>query len=103
MKLDLTPLGHAAIAVAAQVLVGLTTGNLLAGTLLALGIFVGRENAQAEYRWISAFGAGKRINMPWWGGFDPRVWGDIGSWLDVLAPTLAVVFVAVSVFFWSVR
>ena len=20
------------------------------------------------------FGHGKRMNMPWWGGFDPRAW-----------------------------
>ncbi|MGU5717784.1 hypothetical protein ACV1DK_21300, partial [Aeromonas taiwanensis] len=39
----------------------------------------------AEYRWIALLGEGRRINMPWWGGFDPRVW-DLGSILDFMVP-----------------
>ena len=31
------------------------------------------------------FGQGRRANMPWWGGFDPRVW-ELGSVLDFLVP-----------------
>ncbi|EMX6803347.1 hypothetical protein AAHJ44_003303, partial [Escherichia coli] len=38
-----------------------------------------------EYRWIEMFGHGKRMNMPWWGGFDPRVW-DVGSLFDFVVP-----------------
>ena len=32
--------------------------------------YLGREHAQAEYRWIAAYGNGHRDNMPWWGGFE---------------------------------
>ena len=38
-----------------------------------------------EYRWIDAYGNGHRDNMPWWGGFDPRVWNR-KSLLDWLLP-----------------
>lgn len=42
-------------------------------------VFLGREHAQAEYRWIETYGHGQRANLPWWGGFDGRVW-DVHSW-----------------------
>jgi len=63
--------------------------------LMMAAFYVGREHAQAEYRWIAEFGHGKRSNMPWWGGFDYRAW-DAVSMLDWLAPALmcsAVYFV----------
>ena len=50
--------------------------------------YLGREHAQAEYRWIDAYGNGHRENMPWWGGFDPRVW-NCKSLLDWLLPVCA--------------
>ena len=50
--------------------------------------YLGREHAQAEYRWIAQFGNGKRANMPWWGGFDWHVW-NLPSLLDWLVPVLA--------------
>jgi len=28
--------------------------------------------------------------MPWWGGFDPRVWRKLDAWLDWVAPLAAV-------------
>ncbi len=65
--MDITPFLHALCAVAAQVLVGLFTGN-----------------------W--AYGHGKRINMPWWGGFDPRVW-DVASLMDFSVPVVACLLV----------
>lgn len=58
--------------------------------------FIAREHTQAEYRWIAQLGAGKRANMPWWGGFDRRAW-NLPSLLDWLVPVLActaVYFVA---------
>lgn len=58
---------HALIAIAAFIL------HPLAG-LAAAAFFVGREVTQAEYRWIETYGSGKRPNMPWYGGFDPRAW-----------------------------
>ncbi|HCT3788701.1 TPA: hypothetical protein OUB93_003328 [Escherichia coli] len=54
--------------------------------------FIAREHTQAEYRWTERFGKGKRINMPWWGGFDPRVW-DVGSLLDFSFPIIGCLLV----------
>lgn len=85
--MDLTPLEHAAIAVCVQLLVGLCLGNWWLGGLLSCCWFVAREHTQAEYRWIEAFANGRRAGMPWWGGFDPKVW-NWGSALDALAPAL---------------
>ena len=95
--MDWTPLIHAAIAVAAQVLVGLMTGNWWLGGALACCWWIAREHTQAEYRWIEQFGQGKRTNMPQWGGFDPRVWS-LGSVLDWLIPSAACLVV-----FWCFR
>ncbi|MBV4687498.1 hypothetical protein I2963_24060 [Escherichia coli] len=47
---------------------------------------------QAEYRWIEMFGHGKRMNMPWWGGFDPRAW-DVASLMDFAVPVVACLLV----------
>lgn len=52
--------------------------------------YAGREHAQAEYRWIAAYGHGHRKNMPWWGGLDPRAW-NVKSVADVLLPCLVAV------------
>lgn len=86
--MDWTPLIHALVAVAAQVLVGLLTGNWWLGGALACTWWIAREHTQAEYRWIAQFGAGVRANMPQWGGFDPRVW-TLGSVVDWLVPVVA--------------
>lgn len=88
MKLDLTPLSHAGISAVIQILVGLLTKNWWLGGLLSCVWWVAREHTQAEYRWIAAYGNGKRANMPEWGGFDPRVW-NAGSLLDFCVPIAA--------------
>lgn len=67
--------------------------NLIGGAIGGAFFFLGRENCQAEYRWISTFGEGKRANLPWWGAFDFKVWGHVDSWLDWIAPGVAVVVV----------
>lgn len=95
--MDRTPLIHAVLAAAAQILVGLLLGNWWLGGLLACTRWTAREHTQAEYRWIAAYGYGFRDRMPWWGGFDPRAW----SWpsvLDLLAPV-----VVCSLIYWIVR
>lgn len=86
--MDWTPLLHAAVAVAAQTLAGLLLGNWWLGGLMACVWWAAREHTQAEYRWIAAYGQGKRENMLWWGGFDPRAW-DRASLLDLAAPIAA--------------
>lgn len=87
MKMDFTPLSHALAAAVLQCLVGLLTGMWGVGGALGSVWFIAREHTQAEYRWIAQFGAGKRANMPWWGGFDWRAW-NLPSLLDWLMPVL---------------
>ena len=77
---------HALVALLIQIVVGLCTRNWWAGAALACGYFVGREIAQAEYRWIEQFGHGQRGNLPWWGAFDTRVWPRLDQWADLLGP-----------------
>ena len=90
--MDISPLLHALCAVAAQILVGLFTGNWAYGAIAGCTFFIAREHTQAEYRWIEMFGHGKRINMPWWGGFDPRAW-DVASLMDFAVPVVACLLV----------
>ena len=93
---DLSLLIHAAIAVILQWSIGLLSGMWGAGGAIGCMWFIAREHTQAEYRWIAQFGAGKRANMPWWGGLSWRAW-NLPSLLDWLVPVLAcavVYFVA---------
>lgn len=85
---DLSPFSHALLSVAAQSLIGILSGEWAAGGAIGCMWFIAREHTQAEYRWIAQFGAGKRANMPWWGGFSWRAW-NLPSLLDWLVPVLA--------------
>ena len=67
-----------------------------AGAVAASAWAISREITQAEYRWIESFGGGHRANMPWWGGFDPRVWQYADPWLDWLVPTVFAIAVALA-------
>lgn len=86
--MDFSPLLHALCAASMQCAVGILTGDWLTGALIGCIWFIAREHTQAEYRWIAQYGVGKRANMPWWGGFDPRAW-DAASVLDWLVPVIA--------------
>jgi hypothetical protein len=79
---------HVLIALAVQFLVGVWTGRWWTGAALASGYFLGREIAQAEYRWIEIYGAGLRANMPWWGPLDLRVWPKLDQLVDWVGPVL---------------
>ena len=92
MIIDLSPLYHSIAAVALQCAVGLMFGDWFMGGALGCLWFIAREHTQAEYRWIAEFGNGKRANMPWWGGFDPRSW-DTASMLDWLVPVVVCLLV----------
>lgn len=85
---------HIVAALIIQRVIRLLTGNWWAGAGVASAYFLGREIAQAEYRWIEAFGQGLRANMPWWGPFDPRVWPKLDQWADWICPLLATCLVA---------
>jgi hypothetical protein len=90
----LSNLYHPAVSLGVQILIGLLTGNFWLGALAGSAIFIGREHAQAEYRWIEHLGGGLRANMPWWGGFDPKVW-DRHSLLGFLLPIGASILIAI--------
>jgi hypothetical protein len=92
--MNLSNLEHLIEALLIQVIIGVLSGNWWAGAAAGSFFFIGREHAQAEYRWIDLLGHGKRINMPWWGGFDKRVWTHLDSWLDWSVPALATLSVA---------
>jgi hypothetical protein len=82
---DLTPIEHAIVAAAAQ-----------AGWGIGTAIFIGREHAQAEYRYIGAHG-GSRYATPRpaeIGCLHPKYWR-IGDVLDVLVPAAACCVIAV--------
>jgi hypothetical protein len=70
-----------------QVVVGLLTGNLLAGALFGFAFFLGREHAQAQaklgYTFRTTFEA-----------FDVRKWS-LDAKLDLLFPAVAVAVVYV--------
>ena len=86
---------HAVVALAIQMIVGFATGNWWAGAAFGVGLYMGREHAQAEYRWIERFGAGRRANMPWYGGFDVKVWTK-KSVLDFMAPAVLTTAAAIA-------
>jgi len=56
----------------------------------AASFYLGREHAQAEYRWIERYGFHKRSNMPLFGAFDLRVW-DLHSVTDMVLPVLLTI------------
>ena len=85
---------HILLAIVIQLTIWVILRSWWAGAAAAIAWFVSREITQAEYRWIEHFGGGLRANMPWWGGFDPRVWQYADPWLDWIAPSVAVVAVA---------
>jgi hypothetical protein len=85
---------HAVFALLIQAVIGLATRNWWAGAALPSGYFLGREIAQAEYRWIEQFGEGLRANLPWWGALDAEVWARPDQMADWLGPLLVTVAVA---------
>jgi hypothetical protein len=88
-------ISHIVLAILIQLLVRILSGSWITGTVAVFAWFFSREIAQAEYRWIEHFGAGLRANMPWWGGFDPRVWRYADPWLDWIVPSLVSSAIAI--------
>lgn len=78
---------HAVFAAAMTLMLGMTLGQWIVGAVFAAAFYMGREHAQAEHRWIEIYGGGRRANMPWYGGFDPKVW-NLKSVTDFAAPAL---------------
>jgi hypothetical protein len=65
------------------------TNNPLAGAMLGVGFFAGREHSQAEYKAINTDFGGKRANMPWHAGFNPKYWS-LDAVLDLALPIAAM-------------
>lgn len=61
---------------------------------LIAGFYVGREVAQAEYRYIEAYCKGKRANMPLFAVFSPKAW-TLKGLLDWLLPCIVVAAVII--------
>jgi TRAP-type mannitol/chloroaromatic compound transport system permease large subunit len=79
-----------AIAVLIAMIVGYLIGYPILFTLCAVWFFIGREIAQAEYRWIEHYGNGKRANMKWYAILEPRSW-NVHSWFwNLLLPILVL-------------
>ena len=87
-------LKHILLAVMLQLAIFALLRSWWAGAIVAASWSISREITQAEYRWIEQFGSGLRENMPWWGGFDLRVWQRLDPWLDWVIPCLTVVAIA---------
>lgn len=85
---------HTIIALFVQLSIGMLTRNWWAAGAIPTAYLIGREFAQAEYRWIEQFGDGMRANMPWWGPFDPQVWTKADQLIDWLGPLVATALVA---------
>lgn len=91
---DLADTGiHLATALAIQWWLSTYEGNWWTGAAAGAALFIGRELAQAEYRWIELFGDGRRAALPWWGAIDPRVW-DRHSLNGLATPLIGVLAVA---------
>ena len=93
-QLNMSYLAHPVIALILQAIVGLASGDWWVGAAAGSFYFIGREYAQAEYRNIEHNYDGRRANMPYFGGLEPRAWTLKGV-LDFILPSLAVVLVAV--------
>jgi hypothetical protein len=94
----LRELEHTLIALAIQGALWLATGDLWIGAAIASALWVGREQAQAEYKWIDAYGNGRRANLP--SPFHvfstPKLW-DVHSWFwNLTLPIAVVVTIAVT-------
>jgi hypothetical protein len=92
---DVTPLEHAAIAIGVQAAWAALTGDWWAGAAIGIALFVGREHAQAEARYIAAHGGSRRATprLPELGALSPSVWR-VGDVLDVAAPAAATLILA---------
>ena len=86
-------LAHPVIALVLQAIIGLVCGDWWVGAAAGSFYFVGREYAQAEYRNIEQNYGGKRSNMPYFGGLEPRAWTPKGL-LDFILPSIGVTLMA---------
>lgn len=63
---------------------------MLHAAITLLFVLVGSPFGFPLWGWLCAYGGGQRENMPWWGGFDPKVW-NLKSLCDWLLPLCVAV------------
>jgi hypothetical protein len=90
-------LEHLLISICLQAVIGGLTGNWWAGGAVCAALFVGREQAQAEYRWIALFGGGDRTKLRWWDALRPSVWNVHNAVWNLTLPIAWVIGVALFV------
>lgn len=95
IRIDITPIEHALAAVAIQCVWAMSTGDWWGGAAIGIGTFIGREHAQAEYRYIDAHGGSRYTtpHPPELGCLHPRYW-TLDSVLDFAVPAAAVIAIA---------
>jgi len=91
--MNITHAEHTIYALLMQLAVGLTTGNWLAGAMLAVGFFVAREHAQVEKH----LPVSERLYG--FKAFDLRLWSR-DALLDAACPIVAVGIVTVIMEVW---
>ena len=79
-------LEHLLISICLQAVIGGLTGNWWAGGAVCAALFIGREQAQAEYRWIAWFGGGDRAKLRWWDALRPSVWNTHNFFWNLALP-----------------
>jgi hypothetical protein len=84
---------HPAVTLLALILGGAPLG------ILTVAFWLGREIAQAEYRWIERYGQGKRANMPWYASIDKKVWDFHSFFWNLTAPALLVLVFCILQYF----
>ncbi len=88
---------HAALALIAQTLIGITTGNWWAGAAFGGAFYFGREVAQYEADRLKYYGKRASLfnsdGMPWYEGFKIAAWGTDAK-LDLAVPVAAVCLTA---------
>ena len=94
-------LEHLLISLCLQAVIGGLTGNWWCGAAVCAALWIGREQAQAEYRWIAWFGNGNRENLKWWYALKPEVWNKHNFFWNLALPIVCVTLIAV--FFWFKR
>lgn len=92
-------LEHLLVAICIQAVIGALTGNWCAGGAVAAALYIGREQAQAEYRWIAQFCGGDRNLLRWWDALNPKIWNFHNAFWNLGLPICWVTGVALFVEF----
>lgn len=97
---------HLIIALVMQGVIGLLSGNWWAGAAFGAAWFLGREHAQAEYRYIKCNGGDRYSTpkLPEIAAFNPNLWSK-DSILDFVLPVAGVIVIAsiISIYYTDIN